>query len=109
MNTLGGELKFKDYLTDNMKIKYIPNWYEEYIEEPIRPVVKLLRDNGFNTVSSCGHDMEIQCDVSPDGEFYRLHRLLYDNGHRDYKINFELICSNGCVYSFITLQFKDII
>jgi len=43
------------------------DWYKEYIEEDIRPLVKLLRENGFNTECSCGHDMYVQCLILPDG------------------------------------------
>jgi len=53
------------------------DWYD-IIEKPIRPLVKLLRDNGFNTVCSCGHDMTIQADLTPDGELFRLHKLLFN-------------------------------
>jgi len=37
-------------------------WYEKYIEEPIRPLVKLLRNNGFNTTCSCGHQMYVEME-----------------------------------------------
>jgi hypothetical protein len=37
--------------------------YEEHIEEPIRGVVKTLRDNGFNTTCSCGHEMYVEGDI----------------------------------------------
>jgi hypothetical protein len=64
------------------------NWYEKYIEKPIRPLVKLLRDNGYNTECSCGHKMYVQCQYPwiDNGEFYRLDMLLFNNGYRDYKI-----------------------
>lgn len=38
------------------------DWYEAYVEEGVRDIVRLLRDNGFNTISSCHHDMIIQCE-----------------------------------------------
>jgi len=53
------------------------DWYEENIEEPVRDVVKHLRDNGFNTECSCGHDMYVQLGWSLDGELMRLHSLLF--------------------------------
>ncbi len=31
------------------------NWYEEYVEKPIIPTVKFLRNNGINTTGSCAH------------------------------------------------------
>ena len=54
------------------------NWYEENIEEGIRDVVRLLRDNGFNTECSCHHEMTIQCQYIVDGSVQRLHDLLYN-------------------------------
>jgi hypothetical protein len=71
------------------------DWYEE-IEEPIRGLVKLLRENGFNTECSCGHEMYVQCQCIPDGVLQRLHNLLYNNDYRDYKIDISLECINGC-------------
>ena len=71
------------------------DWYNENIEEPIRFIVKLLRDNGFNTTCSCGHEMEIECELMLDGEMKRLHDLLYNNGYRDYSIVTELKVENG--------------
>ena len=54
------------------------DWYEREIEEPIRRLVKLLRDNGFNTVFSCRHDM--YCESEYYGEdLTRLFELLSEN------------------------------
>ncbi len=39
------------------------DWYEENIEEPIRPLVHLLRENGFNTECSCGHEEEVPVGI----------------------------------------------
>jgi len=61
------------------------SWYDK-IEPPIRDVVKLLRENGFNTESSCGHDMYVQCQYAPDGEIQRLHYLLSSAGFKNYNI-----------------------
>ena len=71
------------------------NWYNEYIEEPIRHLVKLLRDNGFNTECSCGHKMYVQCEIIPDGELQRLHNLLFEH-YTDYEIDIHLECIDGC-------------
>lgn len=38
------------------------DWYENSIEEPIREIVKELRNNGINSFCSCGHGMWIQCE-----------------------------------------------
>ena len=55
----------------------VADWYEENIEEPVRDLVRVLRNNGFNTECSCGHEKYIQCQYVLDGEIKRLHNLLY--------------------------------
>ena len=54
------------------------SWYEEYIEEPIRGIVKALRDNGVNTTCSCGHEMTIQADVIVSGHLEVIHKTLFN-------------------------------
>jgi hypothetical protein len=71
------------------------NWYKEVIEEPIRDLVKLLRDNGFNTTCSCGHEMYVECQYIPDGVLERLHQLLFEK-YKNYKIEITLECLDGC-------------
>jgi len=86
------------------------NWFEENIEEKIRPTVKLLRDNGFNTECSCGHKMYVQCQwpMNDDGEFFRLDQLLYNNGYRTYKIEAWLHRCNGVImFSGFEVKFKN--
>ena len=78
------------------------NWYDEYIEEPIRDLVKLLRDSGFNTECSCGHEMYVQCQCIPEGPLQRLHNLLFEN-YTDYKIEITLECIDSCWRSSIKI------
>ena len=59
-----------------MKIEY-PEWYNR-IEEPVRDLVYHLRNNGVNTLSSCGHTMEIQAEWHPMYSLYHLHSLLFN-------------------------------
>ena len=73
------------------------NWYEEYIEEDIRPLVRLLRDNGVNSVSSCGHDMY-------DGEMKRIDDLLFNNGFRNYRLNFWVMRKDGHLLTNLTIK-----
>ena len=63
-------------------------WYEENIEEPIRPLVKLLRDNGFNTTTSCGHIPKpyVQMDWPSDDDITKLYVLLIGNGFKNFQI-----------------------
>ena len=51
------------------------SWYLQ-IEEPIRGIVKALRDNGINTTCSCGHEMWVEADLCPDGELFNIHTTL---------------------------------
>ena len=71
------------------------DWYEEWIEPRVREIVRLLRNNGFNTTCSCGHEMYVQMSWLEEGELKRLHDLLFNNGYRDYMITVELSYSGG--------------
>ena len=53
------------------------DWYETNIEEGVRDVVRLLRDNGINTQCSCHHEMYIQCDYPVDGQLKEIHDALF--------------------------------
>jgi len=82
-------------------------WLEEVIEEYIRPEVKLLRDNGFNTECSCHHEMYVQCQLIPDGELQRLHNLLFNTGYRNYIIEQNLKVVDGHSYPSMRISFLD--
>ena len=69
---------------EERKVSKEIDWYQR-IEEPIRKEVKLLRDNGFNTECSCGHEMYVQCEYLAEGEIQRLHNLLFNQGYRNFK------------------------
>ena len=83
------------------------DWYEDNIEEGVRDVVKLLRDNGFNTECSCHHEMYVQCQYSPDGQIHRLHRLLFNNGFRNYEIAMTHTVTNGHSYDTMDINLTD--
>lgn len=84
------------------------DWYDEYIEEPVRDLVRLLRDNGFNTECSCGHEMYVQCQNILDGELKRMHDVLYNNDYRDYKIDISVECIDGCVFTNTNITLPEI-
>lgn len=63
-------------------------WYDEMIEEPIRTVVKLLRDNGFNTFCSCGHDMYVELECYDPSDITALYNLLMENDYLMFNIFF---------------------
>ncbi len=92
---------------DKIEIKKVSdvNWYEENIEVGIRKEVKLLRDNGFNTECSCEHEMYVQCRPVLDGEIYRLHCILFNNGYRDYTISIRLKVTDGHSYKSLQIDF----
>ena len=54
------------------------NEFYQNIEEPVRGLVKQLRDNGINTTSSCGHEMSIQVDIIPSGYLQIIDKVVYD-------------------------------
>ncbi len=86
------------------------NWYEEWIEQPIRDVVKLLRDNGFNTECSCGHEMYVQCQYLMDGDIHRLHQLIWHYLHNvgkpiDFEIAVLVRVMDGHAYSSLNVEF----
>ena len=82
------------------------SWLMESIEAGIRKEVRLLRNCGFNTTCSCGHEMTIECHYIADGEMYRLHRLLYDEGYRNYTISMNLRVLDGHSYPSLTVKFN---
>ena len=55
------------------------DWYKNNIEEGIRDLVKFLRNNGINTMSSCEHEnpMCIHCQSMEDGQIKTIHDLLW--------------------------------
>ena len=76
-------------------------------EADSRDVVKLLRNNGFNTCSSCHHEMSIQCEYHPDGAIQHLHNLLFNNGFRNYQITMMHEVVNGHSNGFIEVYLTD--
>jgi hypothetical protein len=61
-------------LNSSMRVN---DWYVNTIEAPVRELVYFLRNNGFNTECSCGHEMYIQCQYIPEGTILQLHNLIY--------------------------------
>lgn len=80
------------------------DWYEENIEEPVRPLVRLLRNEGFNTECSCGHEMYVQCSYSTDAEIMRLDNLLFHHGLRDYNILISVERHNGHLHTTMDIR-----
>lgn len=95
---------------DKEHARWMGDWYEKYIEEDIRDMVHVLRDEGFNTECSCGHEMYVQCQYIPEGEIHRLHMLLCCYLHeKGLPVNFEITVSHlvvdGKQYSTMDVRF----
>lgn len=78
------------------------NEFYSNIEEPIRGIVRELRDNGINTVCSCGHEMYVDADLSIDTQLKRMHDITYTwlvkNGEPvEYSIVVHLVVTKGIV------------
>ena len=66
------------------------DWYINNIEEPVRDIVRALRNNGVNTECSCGHDMTIQCQtIDPTTELLNIRTVFMMLGVTKYRL--ELI------------------
>ena len=57
------------------------DWYDEYIEDPLKGIVRYLRNNGINTTCSCGHKMWIECYSHLGHEVPELHKLVWTYLH----------------------------
>jgi hypothetical protein len=68
------------------------NEFYEGIEAPIRKLVKLLRDNGWNTTCSCGHGMWVELDIVGGQEMEVLRDFLIRHGYRDFTIKLDITC-----------------
>lgn len=86
------------------------DWYESHVERPVRDLVRLLRDNGFNTECSCGHEdtgydegMYAQCQFVLEGELQNLHHLLVNNGYENYKAEVIIQVIDGRPFSSLNI------
>ncbi len=82
-------------------------WYRR-IESGIRRHVRLLRNNGFNTTSSCEHRMEVTLNLYA-AHLDELDALLQKSGFKDYTLLFRLERRKGMGgrRSFGVVQFGD--
>jgi len=79
------------------------NEFYENIEEPIRDIVRVLRDNGVNTTCSCGHEMYVEADLIPDGMLQIIHRTLFNYlAEKKLPLNYSIVINhvvkNGQVF-----------
>lgn len=75
------------------------------IEPKIKPVVKLLRDNGFNTTCSCEHTMTVEISLMHIEDVEQIAMMLIEAGYRNFKISAELtVPVDGFWYRKATLH-----
>ena len=73
------------------------DWYTRNVEEPVRDLVRHLRNNGINTECSCGHEMTIQCQMIPDGTFGALHDLVFEFlAERRLPVTYRIVAELEC-------------
>lgn len=73
------------------------NEFWNSIERPIRPLVELLRDNGYNTISSCGHEMYVDVTLGQVIKIDSLKtvKLLRGNGYDCFEITYRSLVSGS--------------
>ena len=64
-------------------------WYKN-IEPEVRDLVKLLRNNGWNTTCSCGHNKTIEIEITNMVEMENLGTFLIENGIKEFIIQGNL-------------------
>lgn len=84
-------------------------WYKFNIEEPIREIVKRLRNNGINTFCSCGHNMWIECQTcDPTTDLMTIFNVLVTMGIKKYKVSIDTNYNATHWYTtFLTILFPD--
>jgi len=87
------------------------NEFYSTIEEPIREIVRVLRDNGVNTTCSCGHKMYVEADIIPDGMLQVIHTTMFNYlAEKElpikYSIDIHLEQDNPLSRCFATIQLR---
>ena len=57
------------------------DWYDENIERGVRNLVRLLRNNGWNTTSSCEHRMNVVVEWYLPEDIEALADFLQEHGY----------------------------
>lgn len=82
------------------------DWYD-VIEDPVRAIVRALRDNGINTTCSCGHEMWIECSsYDPTTELRTIYNVFCEMGIREYDAAIRRHVSDGHPYDSIIIQIR---
>ena len=83
--------------------------FYEQLEPAVRPIVKLLRDQGFNTTCSCGHVRYVEMETDGDGDARRLVDTLIEAGHTNFHVVLSWQFVGGKHYRLLRVEFgRDI-
>jgi len=75
------------------------NWYLINIEEPIRDLVRRLRNEGVNTNCSCGHEMWIGFDSNdPSADLRNIKTVLLELKLHNWKVTIEEFDVGGQIF-----------
>lgn len=74
------------------------NWYYENIEPEIMSYVVMLRNGGWNTTRSCGHEMTVEIDISNMEDVERLATCLMEHGVEKFRMEPVLIVTPGQIW-----------
>jgi hypothetical protein len=84
------------------------DWYNEYIEEPIRDIVHGLRDYGINTECSCGHQMYVQCAYFDKDEMLnRVYNVMCSLNVKNYQILLHETIRDGYRFAWFDVMLPD--
>ena len=79
--------RMKEERKEDLESNKSPDWYKSNIEPKIRKPVRLLRNAGINTTSSCGHNLWIECETyDPNEEIAVISDVLMSNGISNFRI-----------------------
>lgn len=84
------------------------DWYEDNIELGVREIVRLLRNNGVNTESSCEHEKYVQCQYTTDSFLMDVDNMLFNAGFFNYEIDVRIIRENGYLRTMMNIKFVNL-
>jgi len=84
----------------------------DLLEPEIKDLVLLLREYGFNTFCSCGHQPNpyIQMECYSDNEITKLYNLLEETRYKNYAIKFywDTISNNRCLEVVLNINPRQV-
>lgn len=106
---LYAEKRMKEESGEESKEQKNPDWYELHIEQEVREPVRLLRNIGVNTTSSCGHHKWIECETYDQSEeIATVSNVLMENGISNFRIESVHVHNEKTAWTrCMTIKFPD--